>query len=65
MLSIVSSEHAGIGLYNTIHWDWTILRAISPHYWVIFLVHEGSDGWRLPGSIVLCITGASLLRFRL
>ena len=49
---------AGIGLYNIIHWDWTILRAFSPHYWVLFLVHEGQDGWRLLGSIVLCITGA-------
>ncbi|KAK9819481.1 hypothetical protein WJX81_002292 [Elliptochloris bilobata] len=51
----------GIGLYNIIHWDWTILRAISPHYWIMFLVHEGQDGWRLLGSIVLCITGAEAL----
>ena len=50
-----------MGLYNIIHWDWTILRAFSPHYWIVFLVHEGQDGWRLLGSIVLCITGACLL----
>lgn len=49
-----------MGLYNIIHWDWTILRALSPHYWILFLVHEGQDGWRLLGSIVLCITGARL-----
>ena len=50
-----------MGLYNIIHWDWTILRAFSPHYWIVFLVHEGQDGWRLLGSIVLCITGTCLL----
>jgi hypothetical protein len=49
--------NAGIGIYNIVHWDWTILRAISPHYWIMFLVREGQDGWRLLGSLVLCITG--------
>lgn len=45
-------------MYNIVHWDVTILRAVSPHYWIMFLVREGSSGWRLLGSIVLCITGA-------
>ena len=54
-------QRAGVGLYNIIHWDWTILRAFSPHYWIVFLAHEGQDGWRLLGSIVLCITGACFL----
>jgi len=40
-----------------VRWDWTVLRAISPHYWIMFLVREGQDGWRLLGSLVLCITG--------
>ncbi len=49
--------NAGIGIYNIVRWDWTVLRAISPHYWIMFLVREGQDGWRLLGSLVLCITG--------
>ena len=55
---LVALRHPGVGVYNIVHWDVTILRAVSPHYWIMFLVREGSSGWRLLGSIVLCITGA-------
>ncbi len=58
------ARRAGVGLYNIVRWDWTILRAVSPHYWVLFLVREGQGGWRLLGSIVLCITGARCARAR-
>ncbi|KAK9819477.1 hypothetical protein WJX81_000858 [Elliptochloris bilobata] len=51
----------GIGVFNIIHWDWTILRAVNPRYWIMFLVSEGTSGWKLLGSIVLCITGAEAL----
>ncbi len=54
----ILARRAGVGLYNIVRWDWTILRAVSPHYWVLFLVRKGQGGWRLLGSIVLCITGA-------
>ena len=48
----------GVGVFNIVHWDWTILRAVNPRYWVMFLVNEGTHGWHLLGSIVLCITGS-------
>ena len=48
----------GVGVFNIVHWDWTILRAVNPRYWLMFLASEGTRGWRLLGSIVLCITGA-------
>lgn len=45
-------------MFNIVHWDWTILRAVNPRYWIMFLVNEGTHGWHLLGSIVLCITGS-------
>jgi KUP system potassium uptake protein len=38
-----------------------VLKAISPHYAVVFFLHNGWTGFLLLGSIVLCVTGAEAL----
>jgi KUP system potassium uptake protein len=38
-----------------------ILWALSPHYAVMFFVHNGFRGFTLLGSIVLCVTGGEAL----
>ncbi|MGE0549585.1 MAG: potassium transporter Kup [Kofleriaceae bacterium] len=38
-----------------------VLAALSPHYAASFLLHHGSDGFLLLGSVVLCVTGCEAL----
>ncbi len=38
-----------------------ILFALSPHYAVLFFVHNGFHGFALLGSVVLCVTGGEAL----
>lgn len=52
LLSIFS-----IGMYNIIHWNPSIIRALSPHYVIKFLSITGKDGWLSLGGILLSITG--------
>ena len=46
-----------IGLYNTIHWNPKIVRALSPHYIIKFFSETGKDGWISLGGVLLSITG--------
>ena len=46
-----------IGLYNIIHWNPKILRALSPHYIIKFFSQTGKDGWISLGGVLLSITG--------
>lgn len=48
---------SGIGIYNIIHWNPHVIRAISPHYIYNFFRETGKVGWSSLGAIVLCITG--------
>ncbi|BBH09572.1 K+ uptake transporter 3 [Prunus dulcis] len=50
-----------IGLYNTIHWNPAIVRALSPHYIVKFFRETGKDGWISLGGILLSITGTEAM----
>jgi KUP system potassium uptake protein len=38
-----------------------VIKAVSPHYAVMFLAHNGVHGFLLLGSVVLCITGCEAL----
>jgi KUP system potassium uptake protein len=38
-----------------------VLLAVSPHYAIAFLAHNGLHGFLLLGSVVLCITGGEAL----
>lgn len=51
---------AGLGLYHIAD-DISILRALSPHYGVIFLIDNGFLGFVILGSVFLAVTGAEAL----
>ncbi|KAJ7971798.1 Potassium transporter [Quillaja saponaria] len=50
-----------IGLYNIIHWNPKIVRAISPHYIIKFFSDTGVHGWVSLGGVLLCITGTEAM----
>ncbi|KAJ7539017.1 hypothetical protein O6H91_11G073200 [Diphasiastrum complanatum] len=49
---------ASIGLYNTLHWNPGVFRAVSPFYIYNFMKRTGREGWASLGGILLCITEA-------
>ena len=51
---------AGLGLYHIFD-DLSILRALSPHYGVMFLIDNGFLGFVILGSVFLAVTGAEAL----
>lgn len=46
-----------LGVYNIIHWNPQVYRALSPYYMYIFLKKTKKSGWMSLGGILLCITG--------
>ncbi|XP_044507245.1 probable potassium transporter 13 [Mangifera indica] len=50
-----------VGLYNIIHWNPGIIRALSPYYVDFFFKKAAKDGWSSLGGVVLCITGAEAM----
>lgn len=52
---------AAVGVYNIIHWNPNILRALSPYYLYQFFQIAGKEGWISLGGIVLCITGTEAM----
>lgn len=52
---------SGIGLYNFIKYDPSVLRAFNPKYIVDYFKRNGRQGWISLGGIVLCITGDSII----
>ncbi|MCD7459953.1 Potassium transporter 6 [Datura stramonium] len=52
---------SGIGLYNIIHWNPSVYRALSPFYVYKFLKKTRKGGWMSLGGILLCITGSEAM----
>ncbi|KAG7030793.1 Potassium transporter 6 [Cucurbita argyrosperma subsp. argyrosperma] len=52
---------SAIGLYNIIHWNPSVYRAISPTYMFRFLKKTQKGGWMSLGGIMLCITGSEAM----
>ncbi|XP_031098467.1 potassium transporter 5-like [Ipomoea triloba] len=52
---------SGIGVYNLIKHDITVLRAFNPKYIVDYFRRNGKEGWVSLGGIVLCITGTEAM----
>ncbi|KAL1566458.1 potassium transporter 10-like [Salvia divinorum] len=52
---------SGFGLYNIIHYDVQILRAVSPVYMLRFMKKINLRHWKLLSSIVLCIAGSEAM----
>lgn len=53
----------GVGLYNIVHWNPGVIRAVSPHYIYNFFKATGKVGWSSLGGVVLCITGTDTTDF--
>ncbi|KAH6950398.1 potassium transporter-domain-containing protein [Ilyonectria sp. MPI-CAGE-AT-0026] len=49
------------GIYNLALHDYTVLKALSPHYAFVYLVRNGSDGWKSLGGLLLAFTGVEAL----
>lgn len=50
----------GVGIYNIVHWNPRVIRALSPYYIYNFFKITGRVGWHSLGGIVLCLTGLLL-----
>lgn len=51
----------GIGLYNFIKFDPSVIKAINPSYIVQYFQRNGKEAWVSLGGIVLAITGTEAL----
>ncbi|KAL1538588.1 Potassium transporter 8 [Salvia divinorum] len=52
---------SAIGLYNIVHWNPHVYKALSPYYMYKFLRKTRRDGWMSLGGILLCITGSEAM----
>ncbi|OIS96514.1 PREDICTED: potassium transporter 2 [Nicotiana attenuata] len=52
---------SALGLYNIIHWNPLVYKALSPCYMVKFLKKTRKGGWMSLGGILLCITGSEAM----
>ncbi|KAL4353088.1 hypothetical protein GQ457_06G029840 [Hibiscus cannabinus] len=52
---------AGIGFYNILKHDITVLKAINPMYIVHYFIRNKRDAWISLGGVVLCTTGGEAL----
>ncbi|KAI3731190.1 hypothetical protein L1987_62374 [Smallanthus sonchifolius] len=52
---------SALGLYNIIHWDPHVYKALSPYYMYKFLKKTKKRGWMSLGGILLCITGSEAM----
>ncbi|XP_042021071.1 potassium transporter 8-like [Salvia splendens] len=52
---------SAIGVYNIIHWNPHVYKALSPYYMYKFLRKTQRDGWMSLGGILLCITGSEAM----
>ncbi|KAJ1280864.1 hypothetical protein BS78_04G264900 [Paspalum vaginatum] len=52
---------SAIGIYNIMHWDHHVYRALSPYYMYQFLKKTQTGGWMSLGGILLCVTGSEAM----
>ncbi|GKA33257.1 potassium transporter 2-like protein isoform X1 [Tanacetum coccineum] len=52
---------SGLGVYNIIHWNPHVYKALSPYYMYKFLKKTKTRGWMSLGGILLCITGSEAM----
>nr|ASM90219.1 K+ uptake permease 4 [Sesuvium portulacastrum] len=61
IISVWFSMNAGIGLYNFIKYDPTVIKAVNPWHIVQYFMRNGKEAWVSLGGVVLCITGTEAL----
>lgn len=49
------------GIHNLVKFDYSVLKAFSPHYAFAYLSRNGHEGWRSLGGILLAFTGVEAL----
>ncbi|CAK8544313.1 unnamed protein product [Lathyrus sativus] len=52
---------AGIGLYNFIRHDTSVIKALNPKYIVDYFIRNKKNAWISLGGVVLCTTGTEAL----
>ncbi|XP_052186946.1 potassium transporter 2 isoform X1 [Diospyros lotus] len=52
---------SSLGLYNILHWNRHVYKALSPYYMFKFLRKTRKGGWMSLGGILLCITGSEAM----
>ncbi|KAL5723662.1 Potassium transporter 8 [Ranunculus cassubicifolius] len=52
---------SAIGLYNILHWNPHVYKALSPYYMYTFLKKTQRGGWMSLGGVLLCITGSEAM----
>ncbi|KAK9940816.1 hypothetical protein M0R45_017457 [Rubus argutus] len=52
---------SGIGIYNIIQWNQSVLHSLSPVYMLKFLKNTGIEGWVSLAGVVLSITGVEAM----
>lgn len=52
---------SSLGLYNILHWNPHVYKALSPYYMFKFLKKTRKSGWMSLGGILLCITGSEAM----
>lgn len=52
---------SAIGVYNILHWNPHVFKALSPYYMYKFLKKTQKGGWMSLGGILLCITGSEAM----
>jgi len=53
--------NGSFGIYNLVKYDWTILKAFSPHYAIQFFIEKKTEGWKMLGGVLLAFTGVEAL----
>ncbi|KAK8066057.1 hypothetical protein PG997_012804 [Apiospora hydei] len=51
----------GSGIYNLITYDYTVLKAFSPHYIFAYLIRNGYEGWKSLSGLLLAFTGVEAM----
>uniref|UniRef100_A0A803MWQ1 Potassium transporter n=1 Tax=Chenopodium quinoa TaxID=63459 RepID=A0A803MWQ1_CHEQI len=57
IVSIWFIMNAGIGVFNFIKYDPTVIKAVNPWYIIQYFVRNGKDAWISLGGVILCVTG--------
>ena len=60
IVSVWFAFNAGIGVYNFIKYDPTVIKALNPGYIIDYFKRNGIDAWISLGGVFLCVTGFTL-----
>ncbi|XP_057545097.1 potassium transporter 5-like isoform X1 [Amaranthus tricolor] len=61
IVSVWFAFNAGIGVYNFIKYDPTVIKALNPGYIIDYFKRNGIDAWISLGGVFLCVTGTEAL----